>query len=193
MRPGVIGGANWGGGAFDPETGCPLREDEPLAGRDPHSSRRTDPPPTRARPRSTPTSSATAAAGRRSRRPARGRRASCRSPSRPTASSSRIDLNTGAIALARPVRRHAVGPQPSGAPGRRAARAPRRRRRARRHRHRGRPHPRRRRRHRAVCIRQGDWPRALARRSAAPLVGNADDVPHQVGSSVRRHGDWGRE
>ena len=22
MRPGVIGGANWGGGAFDPQTGC---------------------------------------------------------------------------------------------------------------------------------------------------------------------------
>ena len=27
MRPGVIGGANWGGGAFDPATGHALRQD----------------------------------------------------------------------------------------------------------------------------------------------------------------------
>ena len=33
MRPGVIGGANWGGGAFDPESGMLYVEDEPLSRR----------------------------------------------------------------------------------------------------------------------------------------------------------------
>ena len=31
VLPGVWGGANWGGGAFDPETGTPLRQDDAAA------------------------------------------------------------------------------------------------------------------------------------------------------------------
>ena len=146
MRPGVIGGANWGGGAFDPESGFLYVEDQPLAGGRSASSRRTARRRTRARRKWTPTSSGTAAAGRSrssaARRPGGGGLPIAKPPYGELVAHQ---PEHGRDRLARAVRRHAVHPQSPGAARRRAAAAPRRRRRAGRDRHEGRPGPGRRR------------------------------------------------
>ncbi len=92
--PGAIGGAGWGGGAFDPSIGNDLHQGDESAGAVQDRSTR------RARIRSTPTTRPTCR--RRALRVAMPSRDSgaasfrrCRSTSRRTARSSAIDLNTG--------------------------------------------------------------------------------------------------
>ena len=53
MRPGIIGGANWGGAAFDAASGGAVHQDEQPAGARAHRRRRIDRRRTRARRRST--------------------------------------------------------------------------------------------------------------------------------------------
>ena len=119
VRPGVIGGANWGGGAFDPETGFLYVK----TSHSPAVIRIVAPDRTAANPRGgggrrlhreQRRRDVVPAAKRRRRaadREAAVRRARCHQPQH------------GLDRLARAVRRHAVDPQSRGAAGRRAASA----------------------------------------------------------------------
>ena len=94
VMPGAIGGAGWGGGAFDPRTGTIFIKATNSAGA---VSRSCSPrAPTRSTPTTPPTSARRRSASTippRDSGAARARR--CRSTSRRTGRSSAIDLNTG--------------------------------------------------------------------------------------------------
>ena len=195
MRPGVIGGVNWGGGAFDPESGLLVHEGEQQpAGARPHRRcRAVDHRPAR-RARSTPSSSAASAVRRSPRRlrPApipSARMAPLPILKPPYGELVALNLATRRGGLARAGGRQRRHPQPSRAPWRDAAGAPRRRRRARRHRHQRRPRVRRRWRHRAERVRQEDRRAAAAAGRRPRDDWDADDVPHEIRRSVRRGGD----
>ena len=171
MRPGVIGGANWGGGAFDPTTGMLYVKTTsnnaailrlPAPDRSPNNPRagEVDADFINRGP------NATFMDGLPLLKP-------------PYGHLTAIDLNRGEIAWRVHARRHAVAARASGAEGRRATREARRQRRARRDRHGRRTRVRRRRRRGAQRRRCDDWRDGVATAVAAAHNRYADDLSHR--------------
>ncbi len=191
MRPGVVGGANWGSAAFDAETGmlyvkttnAPAVIKNRAGGsfREKSARVRSGRRFHRRRQRRHDVR-AVEYSGRR-RRPKR--RAAPRETALRRAGRHRSEQRRHCVAGA--VRRHAVHTFAPGVGRRRIAAAPRCGWRERRHRYQGRPGARGRRRQRALCVRQGHGAGTLACPARSSGALHADDVPGEVGAAVRRH------
>ena len=194
MRPGIIGGANWGGAAFDAASGVLFFKTSHQAA----VARIVPPDRSASNPRAsevdanligavgnaptfTPPLPAGAAPG-------------AKVPSLPIFKPPygeivAMDLNRGEILWRSP-----VGDSPAirNHPSLKDVTLPDRlgrRRRSRRHRHRRRSGARRRRGHGSQCLRHADGRSARAGRALAADVGHTDDLPHAVGSADRRRRD----
>ena len=183
VRPSGGGVANWGGGAFDPETGVLYVKSSNVAGV--QRLVRFD-PQTTTNPFADPDDPdyvgydadlggrATFEGGIPLNKP-------------PYAYIVAVDLNAGEVAWRVPFGRGSDRLRPSGAAGPRPAGTAGHAWRARRHRHQGRPGVRRRRRGRSLRLRQGDGSRDLVGAAAGAFDRHADDLPVRDRPPVRAH------
>ena len=173
QRPGIIGGANWGGAAYDASSGRLFvktsnqahvaRLGKPEAHPSEVEAEYTRLGDTSAEVNGVPLLEGAVRAPHRDR------------------SQSRHDRVAGTV------RRPAVAAAEPGAEGREAARPARRAGRTRHDRHCGRSAVRRGRRRRAPRGQHRFRPRRVVRRASAAVVGDADDLPHEERPAVRRH------